>query len=355
MFLRMSDLGVEPAQGDPDPLTGEPTVVDPPAVWDESTGAAVAFSETTTPQLEGVGEVNGIKVQTVYENAMGYIGQYPPAAASAVCGVSEDDIRELARVYHEDGPVTTEIMMGIDVYKRQALHRVEVPRVVGVEHAVVVQVRAGKPGRETLLCFRLPPAVRDAQRARRLRGVEVRHEFHLSVAGGHDAPLAFGDVLALGVCGVEEESRLGVAPAQAFDLVQVGVVGVAVAVSRERRVGVGPGAGRLCGGIARGHIVRQRVEAQRGNDRARQLHLARRRDELPHGDRRAHGGLAACRQLVEREAQRRQPPVVKLVLVFPGELLAKAHAVGEALYHEVPVLARAPSGLLGWSQFLGSG
>lgn len=117
MFLRMSDLGIEPAQGDPDPLTGEPTVVDPPAVWDESAGAAVAFSETTTPQLEAVGEVNGIKVQTVYENAMGYIAQYPPAAASAICGVSEDDIRELARVYHEDGPVTTEIMMGMNHYR----------------------------------------------------------------------------------------------------------------------------------------------------------------------------------------------------------------------------------------------
>ena len=55
MFLRMSDLGIEPAQGDPDPLTGEPTVVDPPAVWDESAGAAVAFSETTTPQARGCG------------------------------------------------------------------------------------------------------------------------------------------------------------------------------------------------------------------------------------------------------------------------------------------------------------
>ncbi|MCQ4882246.1 hypothetical protein NE624_18385, partial [Alistipes onderdonkii] len=45
-FLRMSELGVEPTEGDPDPLTGKPAVVDPPAVWDETAGKAVAFSAT---------------------------------------------------------------------------------------------------------------------------------------------------------------------------------------------------------------------------------------------------------------------------------------------------------------------
>lgn len=116
-FLRMSDLGVEPTEGELDPATGEPTVIDPPAVWDEASGTAVAFSETTSPVLEGITEVEGIKVQTVYENAMGYISQYPPATASGICGVAEDDIRELARIYHEDGPVTTEIMMGMNHYR----------------------------------------------------------------------------------------------------------------------------------------------------------------------------------------------------------------------------------------------
>lgn len=116
-FLRMSDLGVEPTKGDPDPTTGAPTVIDPPAVWDEAAGAAVAFDKAGTSALRDITEVNGIKVQTVYENAMSYISQYPPATAAAVCGLTEDVIRELARVYHEDGPVTTEIMMGMNHYR----------------------------------------------------------------------------------------------------------------------------------------------------------------------------------------------------------------------------------------------
>jgi anaerobic selenocysteine-containing dehydrogenase len=116
-FLRMSDLGVAPLEGDPDPATGVPAVVDPLAVWDEDAGAAVAFGTATTSALRGITEVDGIKVQTVLENALSYIAEYPTATAAAVTGISEDNIRELARVYHEDGPVTTEIMMGMNHYR----------------------------------------------------------------------------------------------------------------------------------------------------------------------------------------------------------------------------------------------
>lgn len=115
-FLRMSDLGVEPTEGDLDPATGEPVVVDPPAVWDESTQKAVPFDEAKVATLEGVGEVAGIKVQTVYENAQSYISLYPPDKASLICGIPEEDIVELARVYCEDGPVSTEVMMGTNHY-----------------------------------------------------------------------------------------------------------------------------------------------------------------------------------------------------------------------------------------------
>ncbi|HBT94629.1 MAG TPA: dehydrogenase, partial [Coriobacteriia bacterium] len=116
MFLRMSDLGVAPTEGGKNPTTGETIMVDPPAVWDETTGAAVAYSESKSPKLSNVAPINGISVQTVYENAMSYISQYPPATATSICGISEADIRELARIYHEDGPVTTEIMMGMNHY-----------------------------------------------------------------------------------------------------------------------------------------------------------------------------------------------------------------------------------------------
>lgn len=116
-FLRMSDVGVAPIEGDIDPATGKPKLTDPPAVWDEVSGKVVAYNEATAPALEGVAPIDGMAVQTVYENAMSYISQYPPSKASAICGVSEDDIRELARVYHEDGPVTTEIMQGLNHYR----------------------------------------------------------------------------------------------------------------------------------------------------------------------------------------------------------------------------------------------
>ena len=117
MVLRMSDLGVEPAEGGIDPTTGKPKIINLPAVWDEAVGKAVPFNEASKPALEGVGEVDGFKVQTVYENAMGYIKEWTPQAASEVCGVPVEDICELARVYHEDGPVTTEIMQGLNHYR----------------------------------------------------------------------------------------------------------------------------------------------------------------------------------------------------------------------------------------------
>ena len=114
-FLRMSDLGVEPTE-EVNPATGEPTTVDPLVVWDSDADKAVAFGEAATTALKDVKDIDGIKVQTVYENALDHISQYPPATAAKVCGLTEADIRELARVYHEDGPVTTEIMMGCNHY-----------------------------------------------------------------------------------------------------------------------------------------------------------------------------------------------------------------------------------------------
>lgn len=116
-FLRMSDLGVEPTEGEPNPLTGEPTIVNPLVVWDETAQQPVAFGETQTAALTGVSDVNGIKVQTVYDNALSYISEYPVEKAAEITSLSADDIRELARVYHEDGPVTTEVMMGMNHYR----------------------------------------------------------------------------------------------------------------------------------------------------------------------------------------------------------------------------------------------
>jgi anaerobic selenocysteine-containing dehydrogenase len=114
-YLRMSELGVEPTTTT-DAKTGATKTVDPPAVWDEDTNSPMAYSDATKPAYQNVAPINGITVQTVYENAMSYISQYPPETATNICGVSVDDIKELARTYHEDGPVTTEVMMGLNHY-----------------------------------------------------------------------------------------------------------------------------------------------------------------------------------------------------------------------------------------------
>lgn len=116
MFLRMSDLGVEPTEGDIDLLTGEPAKIDPYVVWDESTDAAVALEEAKKPAYKGVSTVEGIAVQTVWENASQQVAAWPAETASPVCGVSAEDIKELARVYVEEGPVNTYVQLGADHY-----------------------------------------------------------------------------------------------------------------------------------------------------------------------------------------------------------------------------------------------
>lgn len=109
-FLRMSDLGVEPTAG----KDGKKT--DPYVVWDGDAGKAVAYTESANPALKEVPQVDGFVVHTAYEDAREQIAQYPPSKVAEITGVSEDDIRELARVYAEDGPVKTHSMMGVDHY-----------------------------------------------------------------------------------------------------------------------------------------------------------------------------------------------------------------------------------------------
>ena len=114
-LLRMSDLGIEPTEGDVDPLTGEATVVDPFAVWDLATNAPVEMGTADNLALEGDYEVNGLKVRTVYSMLLDEIAKYPPSEATKYCDVPEDTIRELARLAC-DGPVTHRIGWGSQAY-----------------------------------------------------------------------------------------------------------------------------------------------------------------------------------------------------------------------------------------------
>lgn len=116
LFLHMSDLGVEPTEGKPDPKTGKKTTVDPYAVWDEATTSAVAYADAVKPAIEGITEVNGIAVHTAYDNLKTIVSEYTLENTSEITGVSSTDIAELARVIAEDGPAMIYRMFGYDHY-----------------------------------------------------------------------------------------------------------------------------------------------------------------------------------------------------------------------------------------------
>lgn len=110
MFLRMSELGVEPRTAE------DGSVVDDYVVWDMSAQAPVSYNDSADPALEKVPDVAGHKIKTAFEDARERIAQYPASRAAEITGVPEEDIRELARIYAEDGPVRTHSMMGVDHY-----------------------------------------------------------------------------------------------------------------------------------------------------------------------------------------------------------------------------------------------
>lgn len=114
-FLRMSDLGVEPVEGDVDPATGEPTVIDPYVVWDFNANDGVELSQATSPAVEGEYTVNGIACHTAFTLLKNEIMQYPPEKATELCEVPVETIRELARLAC-DGPVTHRCGWGAQAY-----------------------------------------------------------------------------------------------------------------------------------------------------------------------------------------------------------------------------------------------
>lgn len=105
-FLRMSDVGLPVEEGGSDELV----------VWDEDADAPLPHSQATSPSLASRTEVAGAAVSLVYDLVKERVAEYPVERASELAGVSEDDIRELARMYAQDGPVTTFTMFGCDRY-----------------------------------------------------------------------------------------------------------------------------------------------------------------------------------------------------------------------------------------------
>lgn len=95
MFLRMSDLGVEPTEGPAD-AQGKPTYIDPYVVWDEKGNKFGPVEDVSLPALFGTYDVDGIKVTTAFELLKIESDQYTPELASKLTDVSPETIRELA-------------------------------------------------------------------------------------------------------------------------------------------------------------------------------------------------------------------------------------------------------------------
>lgn len=115
MFLRMSDLGVEPTETTVN-AQGQEVPVDPCVVWDEEAGAAVPLAQATKPALGGVEPINGIAVRTELELIRATVDEWTVERASEVTGVSVDDIKRLAHVYTQEGSVTTDMKYGLNHY-----------------------------------------------------------------------------------------------------------------------------------------------------------------------------------------------------------------------------------------------
>ena len=92
---------------------------------------------------------------------------------------------------------------------REALCGIEIPIVIGEQHAVVVQHGIGKACRDPLRALGLPPAMGHASRARRLRIIDVHREPNGSVGGLDPHSVVFRNPLAPCVSGVDENVRLG--------------------------------------------------------------------------------------------------------------------------------------------------
>ncbi len=116
-FLRRSDLGVAPEEGPVNPQTGKPTVIDPELVWDEETQSAQPHTTAAKPSLDGVpAEVEGFKVRSVYSMIVDRINEWSPERACEISGVSIDDLKRLAHMYGQEGPVTTCMNQGLNHY-----------------------------------------------------------------------------------------------------------------------------------------------------------------------------------------------------------------------------------------------
>lgn len=111
-FLRLSDLGIEPTEGPVNPMTGQPTTIDPHVVANGA-GEHGPLEEISDPAISGISSVENIEVSTAYDLLVRRVSEWTPEKASEICDISPELIEELAFLYC-DGPSHLELGFGND-------------------------------------------------------------------------------------------------------------------------------------------------------------------------------------------------------------------------------------------------
>ncbi len=116
MFLRMSDLGVEPTEGPVNPMTGAPTIINPAVAWDEELGEAFPVEECANPAMHGEFDVQGIACVTAYDLLLERIAEYPLSRVAELTEVPEETIIKMTDIIL-DKPVSHRVGWGTQAYQ----------------------------------------------------------------------------------------------------------------------------------------------------------------------------------------------------------------------------------------------
>lgn len=151
-FLHGSEIGIPATQGPADELTGEPTVIDPSACWDNATSAPVLADLAASPSLSGAHEINGVLYRTAYDLLQEEVAKYPPAVAEGLTEIPAKEIIELARTSAQ-GPVTHRCGFGPQAYNN-GVHTIH----AGITMCALTG-NIGKPGASYGASWNLYPGV----------------------------------------------------------------------------------------------------------------------------------------------------------------------------------------------------
>ncbi len=103
-YVRLSNFGKAEAGTDEDV----------PVVWDEDAGEFVAHTEAANPAIHGTFDAEGASVRTVFDAAMDNIAPFTVAFAAEECGISVEQIENLARICATEGPTSFYINYGLE-------------------------------------------------------------------------------------------------------------------------------------------------------------------------------------------------------------------------------------------------